>query len=123
MEKSASRARLFRRHRVLDRRNLNYVPLNDLSNQIVNAEDGTGIDSVMVGGRMIVERGRFLTVDYNSLAEKAERAVERMRAANADALALAARLEPVFGSFCIALGSRPIPCSASWTTQRRANPP
>jgi|SRR6185503_7061068 len=91
----------------LDRRNLNYVPLNDLSNQIVNAEDGTGIDSVMVGGRMIVERGRFLTVDYNSLAEKAERAVERMRAANADALALAARLEPVFGSFCIALGSRP----------------
>jgi guanine deaminase len=93
----------------LDRRNLNYVPLNDLSNQIVNAEDGTGIDSVMVGGRMIVERGRFLTVDYASLAEKAERAVERMRSANAEALALAAKLEPMFGSFCIALGSRPYP--------------
>lgn len=91
----------------LDRKNLNYVPLNDLTNQIVNAEDGTGIDSVMVNGRMVLDRGRFTTVDYDSLAEKAQRAVERMRSVNAEALALADRLEPLFGSFCIALGSRP----------------
>jgi cytosine/adenosine deaminase-related metal-dependent hydrolase len=91
----------------LDRKNLNYVPLNDLTNQIVNAEDGTGIDSVMVNGRMILDRGRFTTVDYGSLADKAQRAVERMRSVNAEALALADKLEPVFGSFCIALGSRP----------------
>jgi 5-methylthioadenosine/S-adenosylhomocysteine deaminase len=91
----------------LNRRNLNYVPLNDVTNQIVNAEDGTGVDSVMIGGRMILERGRFTTVDYDSLAEKAERAIERMRGANAEALELANRLEPVVGSFCIALGSQP----------------
>jgi 5-methylthioadenosine/S-adenosylhomocysteine deaminase len=91
----------------LNRRNLNYVPLNDVTNQIVNAEDGTGVDSVMIGGRMILERGRFTTVDYDSLAEKAERAIERMRGVNADALELANRLEPVVGSFCIALGSQP----------------
>jgi guanine deaminase len=91
----------------LDRRNLNYVPLNDVTNQIVNAEDGTGVDSVMIGGRMILERGRFTTVDYDGLAEKAERAIERMRGVNAEALELANRLEPVVGSFCIALGSQP----------------
>jgi len=91
----------------LNRRNLNYVPLNDVTNQIVNAEDGTGVDSVMIGGRMILDRGRFTTVDYDSLAAKAERAIERMRGVNAGALELANRLEPVVGSFCIALGSQP----------------
>ncbi len=91
----------------LNRRNLNYVPLNDVTNQIVNAEDGTGVDSVMIGGRMILERGRFTTIDYDGLAAKAERAVERMRAVNAEALELASRLEPMVGSFCIALGSQP----------------
>jgi 5-methylthioadenosine/S-adenosylhomocysteine deaminase len=91
----------------LDRRNLNYVPLNDVTNQIVNAEDGTGVDSVMIGGRMILDRGKFTTVDYNGLAAKAEKAIERMRGANAEALELANRLEPVVGSFCIALGSQP----------------
>jgi guanine deaminase len=91
----------------LNRRNLNYVPLNDVTNQIVNAEDGTGVDSVMIGGRMILERGHFTTVDYDSLAAKAEKAVERMRGVNADALELANRLEPLVGSFCIALGSQP----------------
>jgi hypothetical protein len=78
-----------------------------VTNQIVNAEDGTGVDSVMIGGRMILERGRFTTIDYDSLAARAERAVERMRGVNADALELANRLEPVVGSFCIALGSQP----------------
>jgi len=91
----------------LDLHNLNYVPLNDVVNQVVNAEDGTAIDSVMIGGRMIRDRGRFTTVDYAGLRAKAERAVERMRMANAAALELAERLEPVFGSFCVALGSRP----------------
>ena len=43
----------------------------------------------------------------HSNAAKAERAVERMRGVNADALELANRLEPVVGSFCIALGSQP----------------
>ena len=91
----------------LNRRNLNYVPLNDVTNQIVNAEDGTGVDSVMIGGRMILDRGRFTTVDYDGLAAKAEHAVERMRGVNAEALELANRLEPLVGSFCIALGQEP----------------
>src|SRR6185369_1158539 len=34
----------------LDRFNLNYVPLNNAVNQVVNAEDGTGVESVMIGG-------------------------------------------------------------------------
>jgi guanine deaminase len=90
----------------LDRRNLNYVPLNDVTNQVVNAEDGTAVDSVMIGGRLVMDRGRITTVDTSRLLERAERAVARMTTVNADALKLAERLEDVFGCFCIALGSR-----------------
>lgn len=91
----------------LDLDDLNYVPLNDVVNLMVNAEDGTAVDSVTIDGRMVLDLGRFTTVDVRGLRAKAERAVERMRSVNAEALALAARLEPVFGSFCVALGSRP----------------
>ena len=73
----------------------------------MNAEDGTAVDSVMIGGRMILDRGRFTTVDYEGLGAKAQRAVERMRSVNAEALELASRLEAVVGSFCNALGSQP----------------
>lgn len=56
---------------------------------------------------MILDNGRFTTVDVASLSARAERAVARMRDVNVDALRAAAALEDVFGSFCIALGSRP----------------
>jgi guanine deaminase len=88
----------------LDRSDLNYVPLNDVTNQIVNAEDGTGIDAVMIAGRMVVQRGRVISVDTSTLAARAEAAVTRMRDANASALALAAAAEDAFGSYCRALG-------------------
>ncbi|MGE0801428.1 MAG: amidohydrolase family protein [Lautropia sp.] len=91
----------------LDRHNLNYVPLNDVTNQIVNAEDSTAVDSVMIGGRMVLDRGRITTVDCRTLTERAERAVERMRSVNAQALDTAQQLQDVFGDICIALGSRP----------------
>ncbi|NIR61041.1 MAG: amidohydrolase family protein, partial [Gammaproteobacteria bacterium] len=35
----------------LDLGHLNFVPLNDPANQIVNGEDGGAVDSVMIGGR------------------------------------------------------------------------
>jgi guanine deaminase len=91
----------------LDRRNMNYVPLNDVTSQIVNAEDGTAVDSVMIGGRMVLDHGRFTTLDYHGLAGRAERAMERLRNVNAEARDLARRLEPVVGSFCMALACHP----------------
>lgn len=90
----------------LDRRNLNYVPLNDVTNQVVNAEDGTAVDSVMIAGKLVVDRGRFTTIDVGGLAARAERAVERMRAVNSEARRLADQLEPVVGAFCTSLGSQ-----------------
>jgi len=92
---------------LLDLSALHYIPLNDLASQIVFGEDGTGVESVMVDGRWIVRERELLTVDVEALRHKADEAVERLRAANAEAFALAQKLHPYVGHFCAGLASMP----------------
>jgi 5-methylthioadenosine/S-adenosylhomocysteine deaminase len=88
---------------LLDLSALHYIPLNDLLNQIVFAEDGTGVESVMIGGRWVMRERKLLTVDVQALKAKAEEAVVRLRAANAEAKALGEKLQPYVGHFCAGL--------------------
>jgi guanine deaminase len=88
---------------LLDLAHLNYVPLNSAVNQVVNAEDSTGVLSVMIGGRLVYENRRLLTVDVARLRDTAEAVMQRLRSVNKDAWALAMRLESVVGSFCVAI--------------------
>ena len=92
----------------LDLGHVNWVPLNDPVNQLVHAEDGSAVESVMIGGRLVLEHRRLTTVDVSQLAAKAEAAVARLRAANTGARATAEQLEPLLTSFCLGLlgGSR-----------------
>lgn len=92
---------------LLDLGALHYVPLNDVVNQIVFAEDGTGVDSVMIGGRMVLDRGRLTTVDPARLRTQAEEAVARLAAANAEQKLLCEKLEPYVGQYCGGLAARP----------------
>jgi len=92
---------------LLDLAHVNYVPLNDLAVQLVMGETGAAVDSVMIGGRMVLERGRLLTVDEAKLRARAEEARARLAAANAEARAAAAALQPFVGAFCVAMASRP----------------
>src|SRR5262245_35694714 len=91
----------------LDLGHPNYLPLNDVAVQLVMAESGSAIESVMIGGRMVLERGRLLTVDEAKLRAQAEAARARLAAANAEALATARALHPHVGAFCVAMASRP----------------
>jgi 5-methylthioadenosine/S-adenosylhomocysteine deaminase len=91
----------------LDRYNLNYVPLNNAVNQVVNAEDGTAVESVMIGGRMVYENRRFPNVDFAQISARADRAMERLTSVNGAAQRLALALEDVVGSFCVGLASSP----------------
>jgi len=91
----------------LDRRHVNWMPLNDVVNQLVHTEDGAAVDKVMVGGRMVVEGGRCTTVDLDKLSDQANEAAERLLAANADARRLAQALEPAISSFCLGLARAP----------------
>jgi 5-methylthioadenosine/S-adenosylhomocysteine deaminase len=91
----------------LDRYNLNYLPLNNAVNQVVNAEDGTGVESVMIGGRMVYENRRFPGIDFRTLSDRADAAMERLTSVNGDAQRLALALEDVVGSICVGLASSP----------------
>jgi guanine deaminase len=88
---------------LLDLCALHYIPLNDLASQIVFGEDGTGVQSVMIGGRWVMRSRKLLTVDVEALRRKAEEAVARLSAANAEAKALGEKLHPYVGHFCAGL--------------------
>ena len=90
---------------LLDLTALHYIPLNDLASQIVFCEDGTGVESVMIAGRWVVRDRKLATVDAAALKRRAEEAVERLRAANAEARALGEKLHPYVGHFCAGLAA------------------
>ena len=87
---------------------LQYVPMNDFIQQLVFAEDGTGVDSVMVGGRMVMEHGRLTTVDLARVRHQAEEAVARLAAANAESKVACEALAPFVGQFCSGLAATPL---------------
>jgi guanine deaminase len=93
----------------LDATHVHYLPLNDAVNQVVHAEDGTGVRRVMVGGRVVVENGRVTTVDLSRLAARAQAAAERLATASGPARAQAAALEPSVVGACRALSAVPYP--------------
>jgi 5-methylthioadenosine/S-adenosylhomocysteine deaminase len=93
----------------LDLTSVNYVPLNDPLLHVVFCEDGTGIDRVMVGGKMLVEDGRVIGVDMGKLANDANAAVARLAEVNANARAFVQALEPVVLDYCVGLAREPYP--------------
>jgi len=91
----------------IDLNHINWIPLNDPTNQLVHTEDGTAVHSVMVGGRMVVEGRRPVGVDLHALARKAEAARQRLAEANMPSKALFAQLEGLINAFCPGLAKTP----------------
>lgn len=92
----------------LDLHHINWIPTNDPVNALVHAEDGTAVHSVMIGGRMVVEDRKLLTVDLAKLAAKAEESRVRREKISAPAKKLYDRLEKVVGTFCPGLAKAPL---------------
>lgn len=84
-------------------------PLNHALNALVYAETGADVDTVLVGGRVVLEHGRVLTVDEARLEARAQEAAERLRAGNAGQWQLAVRLRPYVGAACRAAIATPYP--------------
>jgi len=93
----------------LDLTSINYIPLNDSLLHVVFAEDGTGIDRVMIGGKIAVEDGRVLGIDMHKLATEAAAAVAHLAEVNAQARELVQALEPVVLDYCVGLARQPYP--------------
>jgi 5-methylthioadenosine/S-adenosylhomocysteine deaminase len=91
----------------LDSRHISMIPLINITNSLVHAEDGGAVESVMVGGRMVVANHKLLHVDMEKLAQDAENAVDRLARLNHDNHQLYEALEPLVGSFCPGLAAEP----------------
>ena len=92
---------------MLDLDHPNWLPFNDPVNQLVHTEDGTAVASVMIGGRLVVDNRRLLTVDLDRLRAGVAMARERLVAVNADSQRLYETLEPIVGSYCPGLARVP----------------
>jgi 5-methylthioadenosine/S-adenosylhomocysteine deaminase len=91
----------------LDLGHVNWLPLNDPTNQLVHTEDGSAVTHVMIGGRMIVDNRRLTTVDLGALAREAASARERLARLNAPGKELYEQLAAVVGRFCPGLAHTP----------------
>jgi 5-methylthioadenosine/S-adenosylhomocysteine deaminase len=89
----------------LDLTSIHYVPLNVPLYHVVFAEDGTGVDRVMVGGRILVEDGKVLGVDMAKLAAEANAAMAHLNEVNASTRKLVELFEPVVLDYCVGLAS------------------
>jgi len=92
---------------MLDLDHPNWLPFNDPVNQLVHCEDGTAVASVMIGGRLVVDNRRVITVDLARLRDRVAAARERLAIANAESRRLYEALEPVVGSHCPGLARTP----------------
>jgi cytosine/adenosine deaminase-related metal-dependent hydrolase len=95
---------------VLLRAESNFLrPRIDLINQLVYAETAADVADVFVGGELVVSDGQILTVNEQSIYERAQQAVDRLAAQNKDRLALARRMHPFVRSACAACARQPFP--------------
>lgn len=86
----------------LDLGNINYVPFNIPTVQVVNAEDGTAVESVMIGGKLVLDHGRITTIDEKKLFADAQRAADRLLGPAADEThAMVLRMAEIVGPFCL----------------------
>ncbi len=85
---------------LLDLDHVNFIPLNNATNQLVFIENGGAVDKVLIGGRMVVSGGRAIGIDHIALASQAAEAVERLSGLNAAARRYAERIEPMVSNFC-----------------------
>jgi 5-methylthioadenosine/S-adenosylhomocysteine deaminase len=96
---------------MLDLDHPNWLPFNDPVNQLVHTEDGTAVASavasVMIGGRLVVDNRRVVTVDLDRLRDRVTEARERLAAVNTDNRRLYEALELVVGSYCPGLARTP----------------
>jgi 5-methylthioadenosine/S-adenosylhomocysteine deaminase len=52
---------------ILDMNTANFSPLNDVANHLVYCENGSSIETVMVNGEIVVERGKLTRIDESAL--------------------------------------------------------
>jgi cytosine/adenosine deaminase-related metal-dependent hydrolase len=66
-----------------------WTPVNDVVTQLVFAETGASVDTVLVDGRIVVENGKVTTFDGDALLREVKAMTVSLRERNADLFAVA----------------------------------
>jgi 5-methylthioadenosine/S-adenosylhomocysteine deaminase len=66
-----------------------WTPVNDVVNQLVFAETGASVDTVVIDGKVVVERGTIKSFDVESMLREVKSMVSSLRERNADLFAVA----------------------------------
>jgi hypothetical protein len=82
---------------------------------VVNGESGLAIESVMIGGRWVLQDRRMRTVDESRLRGRVAEAVRRLDAGRAGRPDLPRRLEPFLAAFCRAQAHAPGAIAPPWS--------
>src|SRR4029077_3708256 len=91
----------------LDLTNITWGPVREPLYHVVFVEDGTGVDRVMVGGRMLVEEGKVLGVDMIKLAAEANGATKHLAKVKSAAREFLRTVEPVVLYYCVGPAREP----------------
>ncbi|MEA2829592.1 MAG: 5-methylthioadenosine/S-adenosylhomocysteine deaminase [Bradyrhizobium sp.] len=81
-----------------------FVPLRSPLIQMVFAENGASVHTVMIGGRIVFHDGKLLSLDESLLRRQAQEAASRLDQADANTYASAATAARLVGAFCAAQG-------------------
>ncbi|RVA19676.1 amidohydrolase, partial [Mesorhizobium sp. M7D.F.Ca.US.004.03.1.1] len=92
---------------LLDLANINFVPFNDPTNQLVHSEDSSAVCDVMIGGKWVLRNREFVTFDFRLLRSKVEDSVARLRSSAAGLKGAADQLAEYVSDFCMGSHSRP----------------
>lgn len=79
---------------IIDIDNILWQPVNDMTRQLVYYENGSNVDTVIVGGRKVLENGRSLFVNEGELIAEAKELCEKLRKDCAGAMALVEKQIP-----------------------------
>ncbi len=85
------------------------TPLADPLNALVYAETGAGVETVLIDGRVVLERGRVTGLDETRVYTRAQEAADRQRGQSAQAWAFAERIAPHVAAACRAAVAAPYP--------------
>jgi cytosine/adenosine deaminase-related metal-dependent hydrolase len=72
-----------------------WVPLNNPVNQLVFAETGASVDTVLIAGKVVLDRGRITTFDVDTLLREVRAMAVRLPERNADLFAVASEVAAI----------------------------
>lgn len=106
---------------LLDRLAPAFAPLRDPVAQLVYAEGGHAVRTVVVDGRVVVDDGRVLTADLPGAVGRLAQIGERLKAEHRRTNAIARRLEPIWRAMLEEHHRVPLPIERlAWARSARA---